>query len=170
MSEEIKNLEQILQEVYDGWPGAIGEERKINVKALIDRVTKEYSKAFDMSENEVLELMEKNRNVNCVNWYQDSNFPKLEDIRIFKSVEELRASIGEMKFQCPCCLGTSTNPNVCNSGVKKDKKICDWKSYGLFGTLGKGFRFAVIEEFKNGQGFLHEIFMPLSIINTSNGQ
>ena len=27
MSEEIKNLEQILQEVYDGWPGAIGEER-----------------------------------------------------------------------------------------------------------------------------------------------
>lgn len=133
-------------------------------KWIMDRV-KHYSEKTGIPEVELLNAWEEHRDYWYMNWYQDSNQPliKAESVKVFKTVDELKESIGDKGFRCPNCGGVSSNPYECDSDViVKDikdgkKRECNWKSYGLFGTLGKGVTVFVKDEIK-----MNQIFMPVA--------
>ena len=57
-----------------------------------------------------------------------------------ESAEDFASRYAEHGFICPRCGGISRDPRMCDSGKPMDAKgtICNWKAYGLFGTLDKG--------------------------------
>lgn len=133
-------------------------------KWIIDRA-KHYAEKTGLDWEDILDSWEEGCNYWYMNYYQDSNQPEIkgEDVKVFDTVEEMVSSIGERKFRCPCCGGVSTDPYECNSGFevskatkKKSAKVCDWKSYGLFGDLGKGVYVYCKDKLKG-----ETIFMPL---------
>lgn len=148
--------------------GCDGPELKDKVMTVIRRFTREYAKVTGLKPLEILGAVEKRRNYCVVNYYQDANFPKLdESVSVFQNRGEFFEKFPSKKFICPFCKEESTDPNACNSGAmveringkKKTKEKCNWKSYGLFGALGKGFSFIVAEGFLDNPT-VYEIFPP----------
>lgn len=106
---------------------------------IIERA-KKYAEFCNTTYEEVLNVWEERRNYWYMNYYQESAQPlpdgKLK-VYVFESADELVSKIkenGNKGFRCSCCGGITTNPYECNSGLKlpKNKKVCDWKTYGLF--------------------------------------
>lgn len=119
-----------------------------------------YGEMTDLDPAAVLDAWEKDRDYWYMNFYQDCNQPKIEgdSVRVFDNIEELTESIGDKGFRCPMCKGVSKSPYECDTGLEMSpKKVCDWKSYGLFGTLGKGVYVFVKSEMK-GQN----VFAPVA--------
>jgi hypothetical protein len=128
-------------------------------KWVIDRA-KHYGEKLGLNWEDVLTSWEADRNYWYMNYYQDSNQPEIkgDKVRVFETVEEMLANLGERKFRCPACGGISTDPYKCNSGLEMSKgKKCDWKVYGLFGDLGKGV-FVYCKDKLRGE----TIFMPVA--------
>ena len=121
-------------------------------KWVIDRV-KHYAKKTGLSEEEILDTWEKQRSYWYLNYYQESNQPLIEgdNVRVFETKDEFQKSLQGLGFRCPKCNHTSMKHNECDSNK------CDWKSYGLFGTLGKG-----ITVFIKEQLIMTEMFMPVA--------
>jgi len=115
---------------------------------------KHYGSATGLNPEDILNAWEKSRNYWYMNFYQESNQPEIKggNVRVFDTKDDLKESIGDTGFICPSCGGISTNPYECNASEE-----CDWKSYGLFGTMGKGIYVFVKSEMR-GQ----EIFKPLA--------
>lgn len=126
-----------------------------------------YSDILGFTQVELLEAFEKKRTYWAANYYQDSNFPLLDDrVKIFETLNELMTTITSKQFICPACNQIQSNPYECKSGHKdKHGKVCDWKSYGLFGTAGKGFRFTIKESFLE-KPMVDDIFMPIEFKDT----
>lgn len=165
MSEQETEFENIIQMLrqkgLDSWEGKTGEDRADNVETCVRRVCASYADKLGYSPLEILQSIEKRRNYCAVNYYQDSKFPDLYDVHIFETQEDLQKSCASKEFRCPACNQISKNPYECNSGFKSDDgKVCDWKSYGLFGTLGKGFNFTIKDTFLE-HGSVENIFMPV---------
>ena len=118
-----------------------------------------YAEKLGLDACDILNAWEKSRSYWYMNYYQDCNQPKIEDgkVKVFKTIDEARESIGKEGFRCPYCNGVSKDAVVCDSGLQMDKKPCDWKAYGLFGTLGKGANVYVCEELR-----LYKMFMPIA--------
>lgn len=139
-------------------------------KWIIERA-KHYSEKTKVPYLEILKVWEKERTYSYMNYYQDANFPLLDDnVKIFETKEEARKAIGK-KFRCSSCGGISTSPYQCNSGVIKTdikdgkRRKCNWKVYGLFGTLGKGQNIFVKEGLVN-----QHIFMPITWEETDDNR
>lgn len=126
-----------------------------------------YAEKTGLDASAIIDKWEGLRTYWYMNYYQDSQQPLLtnERIRIFETQADLLSSIeADKHFRCPFCNGVSSSPYKCNSGIIVDtikgkngkNKVCDWKSYGLFGDLGKGI-FVFIKDKMIGQ----TIFMPL---------
>lgn len=128
-------------------------------KWAIDR-TLHYAEHTGIPATDILTAWERQRTYWYMNFYQDRNQPLITQgkVKVFNTVEDMLASIGNPSFRCPACSGVSTSPYACNSGLEMSKgKICDWKSYGLFGPLGKGIHIFVKDRMK-----IEEIFMPIA--------
>jgi len=99
-----------------------------------------YAEQTGMSVEEILDGWEKQRDYWYMSYYQDLNQPEVtegnDEIRIFDTTEELQESMGKQGFRCPACKGVSKSPFVCDSGEQIDKKVCDWKVYGLLTLPG----------------------------------
>ena len=153
-------LAKIKSDCIASWPGPTGEGRAANVLALLDRMLPEYAAALGRTQDDVLAIIEEFRDLNAVNYYQEANFPKLDGVRVFESPEAFALAFPSRKFICPSCEGISTSPYICNAGTVRDDKTCNWKSYGLLGTMGKGLRAVVKSTFLESPR-VHEIFMPV---------
>lgn len=119
-----------------------------------------YAEATGLNPADVLNAWESGRDYWYMNYYQDSQQPKIEgdSVRVFDTLEDLKESIGNKGFRCPSCGGVSKSPYDCDTGLEMSpKKVCDWKSYGLFGTMGKGVYVFVKSEMK-GQN----VFKPVA--------
>jgi hypothetical protein len=118
-----------------------------------------YSQSLDIPVTEILDSWEKGRNYWYMNYYQNCNQPLLagENVRVFETVDEFKDSLLEKGFRCPYCGGVSSHPSICNSGKEVHGKICDWKAFGLFGTLGQG-TFVYVKSVSEG----HTIFTPIA--------
>jgi hypothetical protein len=119
-----------------------------------------YSEKTGIEAAAILDAWENERNYWYQNFYQECNFPEIKgnNVRVFESQEQLRDSISDAGFRCPACGGVSTSPYECNSGLYlREGKICNWKSYGLFGTLGKGV-YVFVKSAIRGQN----LFMPVA--------
>lgn len=156
MEELIKKLKQ---QARESWSGKIGEERAEALEKYLRNKTKEYSDALNISQEDILKAWEERRTYSAINYYQDCNQPSLNGgkTKVFETVEEMLTGIVEKKFRCPNCGEISTNPYECNSGKVLDKKKCDWKSYELFGCMGKG-TFIFVKEKMSGE----TIFTPIA--------
>lgn len=152
--------EKLRQLARKSWSGAIGEQRAAELDKFLDKMLAEYSKVLALPEAQILEAIEGARNYSAVNYYQEAHFPSLDGVLLLDSVEEFKQRYPAGKYRCPSCAGISTNPYECNSGIATKGKVCDWKSYGLFGTLGKGVRVALRKDFLK-RPFVDEIFAPV---------
>lgn len=119
-------------------------------KWVIDRA-KAYGEATGLNWEDILDSWEQDRNYWYMNYYQDCNQPEIKGgkVRVFDTLEDFRAAIGEMKFRCPSCGKVTADPYEC--------KACGWKVYGLLGDLGKGVFVYVKDKLKGDN-----IFMPIS--------
>lgn len=158
-SKELQSIiDDLAQKAYDTWGGKIGEERAASVKKVIETFLPNWSEKLGLSQLEILKSIEKNRRVNSVNHYQEIKFPKLDEVTIFETVFDFKAMHKNLGFRCPSCDQVSTDPRECNHNPVE----CNWKSYGLFGCLNKGYRFVVKELFLE-DGTLYEIFAPVAL-------
>lgn len=112
-----------------------------------------YAEVFNATRDEIIEKWEEDRSYWYMNYYQDSNQPLLsgESIKVFATTDEALDSFEDKGFRCPKCAGESKDPYECS------EESCDWKSYGLFGTMGKGVHVAVKEKL-----MVTEIFKPIA--------
>jgi hypothetical protein len=153
-------LEEIKIQARDSWGGQGGIDRMNSVENIILTRIENYSRVLGIPKEDILPALEKIRNVNTPNWYQQSNLPLLEDgVLIFDSLEHFKKKFPSHKSICPACGGVSTDYYSCNSGVKKEvttgggkkKKTveveCDWKVFGLMGDLGKGVKVVIKDRF-----------------------
>lgn len=159
--ETIKIIEKCEQLARESWGGQEGENRAKKVGGFLRETLANYSKVLGFSEDKIMHAIEERRNYCVNNYYQRANFPKLdENIKIYETKDDLFKECPSKEFICPSCEGVSTDPQQCNSGKETSKgKTCDWKSYGLFGTAGKGYKFIIKDEFLIG-GVVWDIFMP----------
>jgi hypothetical protein len=142
-----------------------GDNRAMPHFAWIIARIHHYADKTGVDAGELLTKWESKRSYWYMNFYQDANQPKLDDsVRVFQTLDELMRSLEGMGFRCPNCKGESSNPYQCNSGLKvklinggKEPETCNWKSYGLFGTLGKGVSVFVVSELS-----VEHFFMPLA--------
>lgn len=159
-----KSLLEAVQKSEENWPNQHRYQDKFDW--VIDRV-KHYSEKTGLSAESILDTWEEERNYWFMNFYQDANQPMLDadHVVVFEDVGALRTKIGGKGFRCPSCSGVSKSPFTCDTGIETDNgKPCDWKSYGLFGTLGKGIFVFVKSEMKG-----HHIFKPVALeTETSN--
>lgn len=126
---------------------------------VIDRV-KHYAEHTGLDPAEILDAWESERSYWYMNYYQDCKQPMLynKDVRVFDTIQDMLDSIDKRAFRCPMCNGITTSPYTCNSGLEMSPgKICDWKSWGLFGPLGKGVYIFVKEKMK-----IENVFMPIA--------
>lgn len=157
-----ETMSAIRAECLSSWKGQVGEDRAASVRELLNRVLPEYSAALGMSEFDVLTAIETLRNYAAANYYQEANFPKLGDVVLFDTVEDFYAKYPLGKYVCPSCSGRSGNAFECDAGTIRDGKACNWKSYGLFGTMGKGLRVILKDTFLASPR-VNEIFLPVEL-------
>jgi hypothetical protein len=143
----------------DGWGNRVEGFVKI-----IKEICVHYAKFLHVSPLQIFESLEKKRDYSYPNYYQWAKFPKLDTVTVFENREQMLETIkAKDGFRCPACGGISKNYQTCDTGLKmKNGKVCDWKAYGLFGTMGNGLRFIVVEEFLN-DAVVFEIFYPVAM-------
>jgi len=132
---------------------------RAKLKWVVERAN-HYAEKTGLRPADILDAWEKARTYWYMNYYQDANMPliKGDDVRVFETEVELRKSVGTAGFRCPMCNAASDSPYECDSGAEMSKgKVCDWKSYGLLGTLGKGV-FVYVKSRLKGQS----IFRPIA--------
>jgi hypothetical protein len=134
-------------------------------KWVIDRA-KHYSYRTGLPIVEILDEWERDRNCWYMGYYQNGNIPKLhgKQVIVMDTMDDFNAIKGQ-GFRCPSCNGISKDPQTCDTGIIKYNGICDWKSYGLFRTLGKG-AYLFIKERVIGI----EIFYPIAFEGSEGTQ
>ena len=160
-----KIILRLREEAGASWGGAIGEERANELETFIRAMLKDYAAVLGFSEDEILTKLEEKRDYTAINYYQRSRFPPIKDVDVYETMKQLQDKFTSGKFVCPHCGAISTDPVTCNSGwiMKEDGDVpCDWKAWGLFGTLGKGYRFVVKEDFL-ANPMIYDIFMPMEL-------
>ena len=127
-------------------------------KWTIDRA-KQYADISGKSVFDILEAFESRRDYWYMNFYQECNQPdiKHDNVKTFDTYEAFRKSLDGKGYRCPACGGISSHPQKCDSGIKKNGKVCDWKSFGLLGTMGKGVYIFILEDLA-----VVEIFQPVA--------
>lgn len=125
-----------------------------------------YAEKTGLSAETILDAWESQRTFWYMNYYQDCRQPEItgHKVRVFETTEQLRESIGTKGFRCPHCSGIATNPYECNSGIELPlmnsggvPKPCNWKAFGVFGSLGKG-----VSVFVKSVLRVDNIFMPIA--------
>lgn len=160
MENTIENLKTKERESWKGGP--TGEQRATQLEGFLRSKLKEYSEAFNLPEAAILEAWEKKRTYSAINYYQECNFPSLDGVRVYDTWDDLAALIPSKQFRCAACEKITTHPYTCNSGhVDEDGKVCDWKTWGFFRSMGKGLRFTLKDSFLEKGGLIDEIFMPI---------
>lgn len=136
----------------------------LGVKKVLDRILPNYEERLGIPQADILAAIDERRDYWAVNYYQDSKWPDIDgDVMLFENLAELKAKFPSMKFRCPMCKGVTTHPYTCNSGQDMEPgKKCDWKTYGLFRTLGEGLRFTIKDGFLKNP-IIDEIFKPLEL-------
>jgi hypothetical protein len=133
---------------------------RAKLKWVLDRAS-QYASATGLDAAQILDAWERRRDYWYMNFYQEANQPEMTGgrVRVFETTADLLQSIGKGGFRCPACDGISQSPYVCDSGrpIPGSNKICDWKAYGLLGTLGKGASIFVKERLAG-----ETIFMPIA--------
>jgi hypothetical protein len=158
-------IEKLKQLARDSWPGPSGDARADSLESFLRKMLGDYSAVLSIPEPNLLAAFERRRNYSAINYYQESNFPNLSGVVLLNDLDEFKQRYPSGKYLCPACGGESSNPYECDTGRPVNNgKPCDWKSYGLFGTMGKGMRIAFRSKFLE-HGKIEEIFKPIEAVD-----
>lgn len=171
----MKTIKEILKKVKKtytnkSWRRSTKEATKL--VRFINGISLHYSHVLNLTQEEVLNALENNRSNGYAfpNYYQSSNFPRIKknQVEVFENKKQYLEKFPSQIFICPACNGESTDPNECNSGLKVlnakgFRRQCDWKSYGLLGTMGMGYSFIIKDEFLK-KPVVYHIFKPKELI------
>lgn len=136
----MSKLEALLDELRNDklWntPEIGGGHRFDKKIAWIEAMIREYAEKFNMSTDEVTEIMESKRTYSWPNYYQEANFPPVDSkniIGIYETMDDFHDKAVAMwkGFRCPKCGDITPHPQECIHRHEKDGK-CDWCAYGLF--------------------------------------
>lgn len=153
--------EKIISDLKKTTAESFSKESADELVIFIRNLLASYSKILGLSEDDILTSIESKREYSAVNYYQTANFPDLENVDVFENEEQIREKLSSKQFRCPACEGISTHPTICNSGKEMSiGKICDWKAFGLFGTLDSGYSFVVKSTFLV-EPVVYNIFQPI---------
>ena len=148
----VKKILSDIKRVYEtdsmgAWVNTTELIRKINGISL------HYAYRLGYTQQEVLNALEKERTYNINNYY--INLRRIDDdVIVIEDKDEFNKMFPSGKFNCPSCKKIIDHPTKCPK--------CDWKSYGLFGTLGNGYRFLIRKDFLEVTT-IHNIFKPIEI-------
>lgn len=162
----MKTVKQLLSQIkknymcapkYNNWTSSYKEATKFIRKVV--GISLHYSKVLGYTQQEVLQALEDKRKYWSANYYR---FPRINSrVIIYNTLEDYHKDCPSGKFICPACNSISTSCDVCNSGKDMSPgKKCDWKAFGLFGTMGKGYKFIIKDEFLE-EPHVYNIFMPI---------
>ena len=160
MTTKILSYEEIIEQARSSWGGKIGDERAESVKKIIDTRLENYHQVTGIPKDEILIAFEKARNINTVNFYQESNFPLMKNVYVFDTIEDYRKAFPSGKYICPSCGKESTDPYECS------QEKCDWKVYGLLGDLGKGIKVIIKDKFLEHPVPMG-IFKPIELVTVA---
>lgn len=164
MEETIENLKD---EARRSCPGHVGESRAVDLGKFLREMLANYSAVLGIPQPDLLAAFEKRRSYSAINYYQRANFPSLDKVTLLKDLAEFKQRYPSGRYICPLCGGESTNAYECNTGRSvgqgNAKQICNWKSYGLFRTAGKGMRIVLLDGFLENPK-VQDIFMPLEAV------
>jgi hypothetical protein len=135
------------------------EELEKHFAWVIERA-KHYAEKTGLEAADILDAWERDRDYWHLNYYQEGNQPEIkgDDVRVFDTPDDFKATLDGKGFRCPACGGVSTNPVTCDSGIRnKNGKVCDWKAYGLFRTMGKGVTLFIKSDLR-----VYNIFKPVA--------
>lgn len=158
--EFIKLLDKVAGEGLRGhW-----DERQVETlrSFLLERIP-HYAKHLHYTPFEILNVLEDKRHISAPNFYNEQTLPRLDAnaVYILRDLAHYKQIVGVTGFRCPACGEINlTNPYECNH-VKGGKK-CTWKAYGFFGTMGKGLRVLLRDQFLS-EPSVSEIFMPVAL-------
>lgn len=156
-------MEKIITNARASEHPARADDLEKNVRKCIDRFLPQYEKVLGIPALDILTAIEGRRDYWAPNFYQDSKWPSLDDdVRVFETTDDFLASIKTRAFRCPACAGVSKDHVTCDTGIPmKNGQRCDWKAYGLFGTLGKGAQVVIKSTFLEAP-VVHSLFMPVA--------
>ena len=120
-------------------------------KWVIDRA-KHYAYKTGIDIGDIIDSWEEGRTYWYMNYYQESNMPRLnaEYVLVFDTLIQFKDAVRICPgFRCPACKKVTKDPYKCEH--------CDWKAYGLLGTLGKGVYVFIKEKMKGAN-----IFYPVA--------
>lgn len=167
MSELIKAINAMTASSA-GWDS----HKEMAIKTIIE-ICDHYAEWLQVEPVDIFNALEQKRSYSYPNYYQWANFPRLDsDVKIFENIGDLHLAFQPAKgFICPACERVSKNPYECDAtkNASKSVKKCDWKSYGLLRTMGKGLRFTVKDTFLE-KPIVDECFMPVALINNDEGK
>lgn len=172
VSQELRNseiLQEIILEVYGGWGGKEGEKRVLEVLIFISERIPQYAKVVGKTDLDFLILYANARRVNYNNWFSDTYLPDLDTVFVFDTIDDFKTKFPSGKYICPSCEGESTDFQTCNSGLRNTGQKCNWRSYGLFGTLGKGIKIYIKDMVTDFPKPI-EIFMPIELYKQAQPQ
>lgn len=129
---------------------------------ILDRIP-HYAEYLNLSPFQILEAMERDRDISVPNYYQNATFPRLDinSVYVLRDLEHYKQIVGVAGFRCPSC-GEISPEDPYRCGAVKGGVKCGWKSYGFFRTMGKGLRLLLRDQFLN-EAVVYEIFMPVAL-------
>lgn len=166
-----KIIEALKQETRDSCPGISGERRAKELESFLNKTLSQYAEKLNLSQEEILNALEKERDYSATDYYQKCNFPDLSEVDVYESSDKLKKAIPSLEFRCSSCHSVTRDPYSCHCGTHlhqyKDitNTTCNWKTFGLFVTSKIGYRFIIKEDFLN-KPYVDEIFMPLEFETT----
>ena len=152
----LKELRESAEDDIKRWNDHVGPLEK--VQWVINRA-KHYQLKTGKPYQEIINIWVSKMTYWYANYFQEANQPLIigDDIFMFANKEEAKESFKGLGFRCPLCGEVSNSQNECDSGKIVNNKPCDWKSYGLFGTLGKGVTIILKDTIS-----IIEIFKPIA--------
>src|SRR5690349_18537849 len=115
MATKRLSYDEIIEQARSTWTGKTGDERADSVKRVLDSRLENYSQNTGIEKNLILDALERRRDVNTVNFYQENRLPLFdsEKVYIFESMKDFQIRFPSGKYQCPSCGGQSTDPYSC---------------------------------------------------------
>lgn len=159
----ILNYDKLLEKIRN----QLSEDCIESTIRFIRTMTKNYSEVLGYSECEILTAIENERNYCASKYYQESNFPLLnEKVKVFSTVTEFLQTISSNKFICPFCKQEQSDPYSCKSNYEVNGTICNKKSSG---AIDLGFRFTIKDSFLENP-IVENCFLPVNFLNTQYDQ
>jgi len=140
------------------------DSREPEWKKTIMEIVEHYAKHLELDAVSVFNALESSRTYWYANYYQWAKLPKLEgDVYVYETEKEMLDAVQPARgFRCPACKAVTPDSTECHSQVVKDGRVCNWKAYGLFGTMGEGVQILVKEDWMENP-MVHSIFKPIAL-------